>query len=361
MQGTLFLDRSTKQTEAAVEGAVATIVTRHAPTINREIQTLGRDAKRAELLRGMIPTLERKIADLRRTRLENAPKRQRQGMGARLDAANLERVVRALSVLADAHEAGTCPSEYADLRYRNEVEPLVTKRCESGGYYDVHESDKHSDESPRAVAFRAWVKGQQSGADAVKDAERARADRIKALEEAVRFAQIDGFFPTPPGLVSTVLDWALIQKGEAVLEPSAGKGDLAEAAKAAGGVVVGFEINHNLAEICKAKGLDVERADFMTMQPIEAFDKVVMNPPFEKLADVEHVRRAFQWLKPGGRLVAIMSPSFEHNGAARAVAFREWLDEQSSAVVKVEPGAFTGRDAFRQTGVACRIVIIDKQ
>ena len=35
------------------------------------------------------------------------------------------------------------------------------------------------------------------------------------------------------------------------------------------------------------------------------YDTIVMNPPFEKFQDIDHVRHAFDLLKPGGRVVAI--------------------------------------------------------
>jgi hypothetical protein len=45
-----------------------------------------------------------------------------------------------------------------------------------------------------------------------------------------------------------------------------------------------------------------EADDFMEMPAAGEFDRVLMNPPFEKQQDIDHVRRAFDHLKPGGRL-----------------------------------------------------------
>ena len=49
--------------------------------------------------------------------------------------------------------------------------------------------------------------------------------------------------------------------------------------------------------------------DFLTMKPgdIPQVDKIIMNPPFDRGGDCDHVRHAFQFLKPGGVLVAVMS------------------------------------------------------
>ena len=48
------------------------------------------------------------------------------------------------------------------------------------------------------------------------------------------------------------------------------------------------------------------------------FDAVVMNPPFANNLDIQHIRAAWQHVRPGGRLVAICSegPFFRQDGAA---------------------------------------------
>jgi 16S rRNA G1207 methylase RsmC len=35
------------------------------------------------------------------------------------------------------------------------------------------------------------------------------------------------------------------------------------------------------------------------------FDRILMNPPFERGDDIRHIEHARKFLKPGGRLVAI--------------------------------------------------------
>ncbi len=49
------------------------------------------------------------------------------------------------------------------------------------------------------------------------------------------------------------------------------------------------------------------------------FDRVVMNPPFERQQDIDHVSRAAGMLKPGGRLVSVMSAgvTFRENNKTR--------------------------------------------
>jgi tRNA1(Val) A37 N6-methylase TrmN6 len=54
------------------------------------------------------------------------------------------------------------------------------------------------------------------------------------------------------------------------------------------------------------------------------FDLVVMNPPFHGTHFMDHVRKAFDHLKPGGRLRAVLPASAEVNESAKHQAFRAW-------------------------------------
>ena len=75
-----------------------------------------------------------------------------------------------------------------------------------------------------------------------------------------------------------------------------------------------------------------------------------MNPPFERGQDREHVRHAYGFLNPGGRLVAVMSegPFFRDRRADRA--FRDWLDALGAEVERLPAG----------TGVQTRLVVLDR-
>jgi hypothetical protein len=90
------------------------------------------------------------------------------------------------------------------------------------------------------------------------------------------------------------------------------------------------------------------------------FDRVIMNPPFEKEQDIDHVRHAFDLLKPGGRLVTIMSEHGFFASDKKAQEFRDWLHKLGGVSEKLEPGEFSGVGAFVPTMVATRIVTIDR-
>lgn len=151
-----------------------------------------------------------------------------------------------------------------------------------------------------------------------------------------------GEFHSPAAVVAEVMRYAEVHAGQTVLEPSAGTGMLARAARDRGAQVSCVEIQHGLAhELRVLHGFDdVRRADFLTLQPgAELFDVIVMNPPFDRGRDCDHVRHAFRFLKPGGKLIAVMSARAEFRDDRRhkalhaivgrcnpAYGWRKWHD-----------------------------------
>lgn len=149
-----------------------------------------------------------------------------------------------------------------------------------------------------------------------------------APEYHITHAKDFGEFHSSPQVADAVMRYADIRAGETVLEPSAGTGMLAKAAREAGGLVACVEVQHGLAHELRALHgfADVRRADFLRLQPgTELFDVIVMNPPFDRGRDCDHVRHALQFLKPGGRLIAVMSARAEHRDDRRHKALHDLI------------------------------------
>lgn len=184
---------------------------------------------------------------------------------------------------------------------------------------------------------------------------------IREKTHALIGRKIPGFFPTPKGIVEQMVELADIEPGMSVLEPSAGKGDIADVIreKHPDAELNTIEYQTELAEILKLKGHPVIVGDFLEHR--ERHDRIIMNPPFEKGQDIDHVRHAYEQLEPGGRLVSVMSPGPFFKTDKKSQAFREWLDTTSWWMEQLPEGAFKGKEAFRQTGVASRLVVIDKE
>jgi hypothetical protein len=73
---------------------------------------------------------------------------------------------------------------------------------------------------------------------------------------------------------------------------------------------------------------------------------------------MEHVRHAFSLLKPGGRLVSVVSEGPFFRVDNKSVAFRDWLEEVGGDVERLPDDAFSTAEAFRVTGVRTRLVTI---
>jgi len=188
----------------------------------------------------------------------------------------------------------------------------------------------------------------------------------KKLERSLIGVNIPGYFPTPKELAAELVSQAGIGEGMRVLEPSAGKGDILDAISREHRerdlkslTVDAVEINGTLCAVLEKKGYEVVQGDFLERDFSELYDRIVMNPPFENGQDIEHVLRAYELLKPGGRVAAIMSEGQFFRGDKKATEFRDWLEVHEGQTKRNTSGAFY--DSDRPTGVTTRIVVITKQ
>ncbi|MBK4737950.1 methyltransferase [Noviherbaspirillum pedocola] len=134
-----------------------------------------------------------------------------------------------------------------------------------------------------------------------------------------------GFFPTPNELVEVLIREARLEPGMVVLEPSAGVGNIAVQAAAIVGTanVITVELQEKNVEVLKGLGFCPVHSDFLAFRPERTPAAIVMNPPFSRQADIDHVLHAWSMLKEGGRLVAIMAASVTFRSNAKSAAFRD--------------------------------------
>ncbi len=209
-------------------------------------------------------------------------------------------------------------------------------------------------------------------------------EELKKLERELIGARIPGFFPTPLPLIKEMLKFANLQDGDVILEPSAGKGDicdaildLAEEEEIKGKVsIVAVEQYHSLVKIIEKRkeiavtdGLpsetfQINRSDFLSLNTddLGKVNKVVMNPPYEEGMDINHIVHASSFLKPNGKLVAILSEGSLNRSYQKEKLFRSWLynlaDNGEAFISKSIPNAFNTNNSFRQTGVTVRLITI---
>lgn len=200
-----------------------------------------------------------------------------------------------------------------------------------------------------------WKRGAQ--AHVFDEDPTARIDIAIVTGEVTTAADI-GFFPTPVALARQLVELAEVKPGMTCLEPSAGTGRIVDALVEAGAGVVAVERDDKMRKDLMVRSLDsfaarleagqgffsvaaLERdfmlADLGTSEhptlPSVRFDRVVMNPPFIKCGEgdhIDHVRHAFAMLKPGGILVSVLPAGVWFRQDKRHVAFRDWLEDSNN-------------------------------
>ncbi|MFN7153809.1 MAG: PLxRFG domain-containing protein [Acidovorax sp.] len=247
----------------------------------------------------------------------------------------------------------------------------------------------------------------------------AVANRTRELELQMVGRKADGldFFPTSAEVADQMIEAADLTPDMAVLEPSAGMGHLADRIREAGAEPDVIEISSDRRELLEEKGYTTQAVnDFLDLKPREFFtfgdtfrapdgaegimrgasanrvrlvndagdmvgagyydradltglahngtasgyDRIIMNPPFSNRRDAEHVRHAFDLLKPGGRIVAIMGEGVFFGQDKKAQDFREWLEAVGGTSEKLPEGSFMDPSLPVNTGVNARMVVIDK-
>jgi hypothetical protein len=165
--------------------------------------------------------------------------------------------------------------------------------------------------------------------------------RIEQLEDESLHAYIYEFFPTPVSLVEDMVKEAAIQPGMIILEPEAGKGNIADIIRREfpGNQLDVIEQNGILREILKLKGYNVISDNFLTYNPEIKYDRIVMNPPFANGDDIKHIKHAFALLKPAGKIVAIASFGAAYNNEPSNISFRKYC-EKYGTITELPPDTF---------------------
>ena len=199
-------------------------------------------------------------------------------------------------------------------------------------------------------------------------------NRLVTMTESDRARKT--FYPTPEALAEKLLrgvDW---RKVESILEPSAGKGDLArycagqiyysryhrhahdswtwdEALKNAD--IDCIEIDPALRNTLEGNGFRVVHDDFLTYETQKRYHLVVMNPPFDDGA--AHLLKALELMQRGGIICCILNAETLRN--SYTVQRQELAAKLKGYGAEIEfvSGAFT--DAERRTDVDVALIRVN--
>jgi hypothetical protein len=198
------------------------------------------------------------------------------------------------------------PWKETDLHNREKQYPargIWLKRYQNGNGHLYFEPDTLADVNRALAQYYGEVLPDAPKQDAKKQTGTAVSKDLQ-------------YYPTPERVVAQVVDGLGNIKGKTVLEPSCGCGRFLDALRRAGADCFGIEYDAGRADQARAKGHRVFRGNFLDAPPTKDRDLVVMNPPFYGRHYEKHIRHALKFLKPGGKLVAILPASarYDHCG-----------------------------------------------
>lgn len=281
------------------------------------------------------------------------PRRARIADQMEKEGRRLQKVQAVLYRLADLHESGRIPDFLSLISNKVQIENILqhpqiyayTSSC-------MYDAGINTQDEFNQVKFALEKLIGEDTTDPV-------ALQIRKLERDLIGCKIPGFFITPQEVASRLVEYAEIEPGMKVLEPSAGNGSIAQAIRDEHPDcdLDVIEYSFRLAEILKLKGFNIVANDFMGYHD-GRYDRIIMNPPFENGQDIEHVIHAYNSLRSGGRIVAIMCEGVFFRQDGKRGIFREWLSKEGVIVERLEAGTFAKE--LTSAGVSARIVIIDK-
>ena len=145
------------------------------------------------------------------------------------------------------------------------------------------------------------------------------------------------FYPTPSAVVDRhLLQNICIDETSRVLEPSAGDGAIVRVLLSHRARVDAVEVDPGrvaqlrLIERTNPR-LTVQHANFLQTAARPVYTHVVMNPPFNGTHYMQHVMHAFDFLAPGGTLVAVLPATVEFGESRAHDAFRAWMDARKGS------------------------------
>ena len=237
--------------------------------------------------------------------------------------------------------------------------PEIDKNCPVDGWFNL-EVPKRQKRLNKAGIYnteqliKSIVEYGEIVKEAIKPIDRT-AQEIKRRENECKLQQKGDIQFTPSEVAAQLVELAGIDENSRVLEPSAGIGNIVDKIKEVTKNIDVIERMSNFRELLRLKGYSLVGDDFLEYRTEKLYDSIIMNPPFSKNQDIEHLKHAFSMLKNGGTLVCVTSPHWSFAGDKQSIDFRNWLDEQDYYTEDLKA------KTFEMTGVTSKILVINKK
>lgn len=135
------------------------------------------------------------------------------------------------------------------------------------------------------------------------------------------------FYPTPSLLIEKMLSDVDLSRISSILEPSAGRGDIATFIKSKfetlykrstryPNIIDCIEIDPSLTSVLKGNGFRVIYNDFLQFRTHKKYDLIVMNPPFKN--GEKHLLKALELQREGGSIICLLNATTVKNPDSNA-------------------------------------------
>lgn len=156
------------------------------------------------------------------------------------------------------------------------------------------------------------------------------------------------FFPTPIELAKKIIKLAEITPDDICLEPSAGMGNIAQFMPNCDVI----ELHEDNRKTLIDKGFNLVHDDFLTFIPEKKYTAIIMNPPFSKGQDIEHVTKAIEMAERV--VVAITSASVMFRNDKKTEAFKKLVAYYKGTIEQLPT------ESFKESGTnvnTCLIIV----
>lgn len=198
--------------------------------------------------------------------------------------------------------------------------------------------------------------------------------------EATSFSKVDkslDYYPTPVDVVKKMIDKADLRCGQKILEPSAGKGNIADAIVQKIGNCADLHVieysDHNRM-LLEAKNYNVVGTNFLEFGTVSRnergipkfadgvlYDRIVMNPPYNNGADFVHISHAYKLLADDGILVALV-PAESYLGLGReATQKRAFIEANEGTITVIKASDYNKNLEFTQLTIDVAIITMRRR
>lgn len=182
-----------------------------------------------------------------------------------------------------------------------------------------------------------------------------------AIENVILFGEVVDkkrelqFFETPPQIAEQCCELACLTSDSVVLEPSAGKGSIL---KTIGDYcnaqhIYWAEIDKNNIGVLRSLNIGEQIGeDFLSIEPNGHYvNRVIMNPPFSKQQDIDHVSHALSFMHTG-ILISIMSPGIQFRTNKKTTSFMEEISQYDYEIIELP------KQSFQKSGTMVNTIIL---